>query len=45
MFYGPKFRISIKNIKNCIESRRKGWEGKILFGYSIRIILFNRNIV
>jgi len=45
MFYGPRFRLSIKKAKNCGESRRKGWEGRIVLGYSIRLILFSYSII
>ncbi len=30
-----KFCVSIKRVKNCIFSRRYGYEGKLFLGYSI----------
>jgi hypothetical protein len=37
--------FSIKKAKNCIFSRRLGYSGKIIFGYSIRFRLFGKDII
>lgn len=39
------FWLSIKPAKDCLFSRRHGYQGKIIFGYSIRLILFDINII
>ena len=39
------FWLSIKKAKDCLFSRRNGYSGKIIFGYSIRLRLFNKNII
>ena len=38
-----KFWFSIKPAKNCLFSRRNGYIGKIIFGWSVCIRLFGRN--
>lgn len=43
--YKIKFWLSIKKAKNCLFSRRNGHKGKIVFGYSIRLVLFGLNII
>ncbi len=40
-----RFRLSIKKAKNCIFSRRNGYLGKIVFGYSIILRLFGKDII
>lgn len=37
--------LSIRKAKNCLFSRRNGYEGKIIFGYSIRLRLFGKDII
>ena len=39
------FWLSIKKAKDCLFSRRNGYQGKIIFGYSIRLRLFNKDII
>lgn len=38
-----RFWISIKKAKDCLFSRRNGYRGKIIFGYSICIRIFGIN--
>lgn len=40
-----RFWLSIKLARNCLFSRRNGYKGKILFGYSVRLRLFGRNLI
>jgi hypothetical protein len=37
--------LSVKKAKHCAYSRRKGYSGKIIFGYSIRLRLFNKDLL
>ena len=37
--------LSIKKAKDCLFSRRLGYQGKIIFGYSIRLRLFKKEII
>ena len=39
------FWISVKKAKDCLFSRRLGYQGKIIFGYSIRLRLFGADII
>ncbi len=39
------FWLSIKPAQNCLFSRRNGYEGKIIFGYSVCLRLFNIDII
>lgn len=42
----PKpFWLSIKHKNKCLFSRRNGYVGKIILGYSIRLRLFGRDII
>ena len=38
-----KFWISIRRAKDCLFSRRNGYVGKVIFGWSVCIRLFGRN--
>lgn len=40
-----RFWLSIKHKDKCLFSRRNGYQGKIIFGYSIRLRLFGRNFI
>ena len=40
-----KFWLSVKKAKNCLFSRRNGLRGKIIFGYSIRLRMFNFDLI
>jgi len=40
-----KFWALIKKADKCLFSRRNGYEGKILFGYSVMIRLFNYDLI
>lgn len=40
-----RFWLSIKKASNCLFSRRNGFQGKIIFGYSVRLRLFNIDII
>jgi len=40
-----RFWLSIKKKENCLFSRRNGYEGKIVFGYSIRLKLFDKYLI
>jgi len=40
-----KFWLSIKKVEDCLFSRRNGYVGKIIFGYSIRLRLFGKDII
>jgi hypothetical protein len=42
-FVEKKFWISIRRAKNCLFSRRNGYKGKLIFGWSVCIRLFGRN--
>jgi hypothetical protein len=44
MHYKPFF-ISIKQKERCLFSRRNGYVGKIVFGYSIVVRLFGVKII
>lgn len=37
--------LSIKKAKNCLFSRRNGYIGKIIFGYSVCFRIFNKDIL
>lgn len=37
--------LSIKDVNKCLFSRRNGYRGKIIFGYSVCFKLFNKNIL
>lgn len=37
--------LSIKRTKDCLFSRRNGYSGKIILGYSIRLRLFNHDLI
>ena len=39
------FWLSIRKAKNCLFGRRYGHSGKRIFGYSIRLRLFNKEIL
>ena len=44
--YYPKYiYLSINKKQKCLFSRRNGYSGKILFGYSIRLRLFKWDII
>lgn len=43
--YRKRFCFSIKKCKNCLFSRRTGKVGTLLFGYSILINFFGKNIL
>jgi len=44
-FFGKQsFWLSIKKAEKCLFSRRNGFVGKIILGYSICLRLFNYNI-
>jgi hypothetical protein len=45
MINEKSFWLSIKKASECLFSRRNGYEGKIVFGYSIRLRLFGKNII
>ncbi len=40
-----RFWLSIRKAKNCLFGRRNGYSGKIIFGYSIRLRLFGKDII
>lgn len=40
-----KFYISIIKAKECLFSRRNGYKGKIILGYSIVVRLFGVDII
>jgi hypothetical protein len=40
-----KFWLSVKKKEKCLFSRRHGYIGKIIFGYSVRLRLFGRGII
>jgi hypothetical protein len=40
-----KFWFSIKRAKDCLFSRRLGFRGKIIFGYSVRLRVFNFDVI
>lgn len=40
-----KHWLSVKKAKDCLFSRRNGYKGKIVFGYSIRLRLFGKEII
>jgi len=40
-----KFWISIRPASECLFSRRLGYNGWIVFGYSIKLRLFGRKII
>lgn len=40
-----KFWLSIKKASSCLFSRRHGHRGKIIFGYSVRLRFFNKDII
>lgn len=42
---GMYFWLSIKKAEDCLFSRRNGYVGKIIFGYSIRLRLFGKDII
>lgn len=44
-FFRYKFWLSIKKKNNCLFSRRNGYEGKLIFGYSICLRIFNKTIL
>ena len=37
--------LSIKKAKDCIFSRRLGYQGKIILGYSVRLRLFGVDVI
>lgn len=39
------FWISIRKAKHCFFVRRNGLKGKIIFGYSVCIRIFGKNII
>ena len=39
------FWLSIRKAKNCLFGRRYGHSGKRILGYSIRLRLFNKDII
>lgn len=40
-----KFYFSIIPLNKCIFSRRNGYVGKIIFGYSIHVIIFGYELI
>ena len=40
-----RFWISIQRAERCLFSRRNGYQGKIIFGYSVCVRLFNIDIL
>lgn len=44
-FQEKKFWLSIVHKDNCFFSRREGIVGKIIFGHSIRLRLFGKDII
>jgi hypothetical protein len=40
-----RFWLSIKRADDCLFSRRNGHEGMLLWGYSIRLRLFGREVI
>lgn len=45
MKINKQFWISIKKAENCLFSRRNGYKGKVILGYSLCIRLFGYNYV
>lgn len=45
LFSNKNFWLSIRLAKDCVFSRRNGIIGKIIFGYSIRLRLFGRDVI
>ena len=39
------FWVSIRKAKNCLFSRRNGYVGKVICGYSVCLRLFNINVL
>ena len=39
------FWISIRKAKNCLFIRRNGIRGKIIFGYSVCVRIFGKNLL
>lgn len=39
------FWLSVKPAKDCLFSRRNGYRGRIIAGYSICLRLFNKDII
>ncbi len=39
------FWVSIRKVEKCLFSRRNGYVGKIIFGYSICIRIFGKNLI
>jgi len=37
--------LSIRKASDCLFSRRNGIKGKIIFGYSVCLRLFNKDII
>lgn len=40
-----RFWLSIKHKSKCLFSRRNGYKGKLIFGYSICLHLFRKTII
>jgi len=40
-----KFWLSIRRANKCLFSRRNGYIGKLILGYSVCLRLFNRDIL
>lgn len=40
-----RFFLSIRKAKNCVTSRRVGIVGKVIWGYSVCLRLFGREII
>lgn len=39
------FWLSIRKAQNCLFSRRNGYFGKVIFGYSICLRLFGKDLI
>lgn len=44
-YLNKPFWLSIRKAKNCLFSRRLGIRGKVIFGYSICLRLFDKEII
>jgi len=40
-----RFWFSIRKAKNCLFARRNGYIGKVIFGYSVVLRLFGKDII
>ncbi len=39
------FWLSIRKKDNCLFARRNGYMGKLIFGYSVRLRLFGKELI